>query len=190
MANELDKFLHSFDEQEKNKLQANQQLWHTQKEFIAAFKKSLHEIIHPAMIKILGTLRKRGTLAVDLKHRRKQSTDMSHIEGFDVPPALDDKTQMLYKDYENYYLSAGEMAGGFCFILTVLGNYSLQKVCVFTEFIQHSHSSQIVDTSVKKTEERFDLAQITPELMDTIVTERIKQLIAIKQQADANKPAF
>jgi len=179
MASELDDFLNSHKEEQNKKQQAQGELWRRQKEFIAAFKKSLDTIIHPSMVNIIGKLRKQKSLTMVLSERRKKSNPMTHIKGYDVPPKLDAKGRIFYRHYENYYISGKPMAQGFGMILTVMGNYQLQKVCVFAEYIKHINNAP--STSLKKTEQQFDLPQITPELFDKIVTQSLKEMVAISQ---------
>ena len=186
MANELDKLFSSMKEQQEKKKEEQRQVWRKQNAFIAGFKKSLDKIIHPAMLGICSQLRKKDCYALSLSRRREKSNRLPHIKEFVQPPKIDAEGQFLYKHYESYYIAAPALAEGMAFILTVLGNYSLQKVCVFAEYVKHHPNAP--STSVKKTEEQYELAQLTPELFDTIVAARMKEMLAIKQQADENKP--
>ena len=187
MTDELDKFLNSMKDEQKKKEQANRQLWGGQNAFIKEFKKALEKIIHPAMLDICSKLRTKDCYALSLKRRRPKSNPLTHIDAFAQPPKIDAKAQFYYKHYENYYISGGAIASGFGFIITVLGNFLTQKVCVFTQFVKHQGSSP--STSVKISEEQFPLENITPELFDTLVATAMKELVAIKLQSDDNKPS-
>ena len=186
MTNELDKLFNSHKEQQEKQLEEQRKVWRGQNKFIADFKKSLDEIIHPAMMDICSKLRDKHCYALWLRGRREKSNPLEHIAEFAKPPKIDVKSQFLYKHYENYYITAPELAEGISLVITVLGNFSLQKVCVITEYVKHNHSKP--STSVRKTEEQFDLSQITTELWDTITADRMKEMLAIKQQADEKKP--
>jgi len=188
MTNELDKLFNSMKEHKEKQIEEQQQLWRKQNEFIANFKKSLHEIIHPAMLSVCANLRSRNCYALCLSRRREKSNPLKHIEEFAKPPKTDAKGQFLYKHYENYYIAAPELAEGVGFILTVLGNYSLQKVCVFTQYVKRIPNKP--SSSVKKTEEQYELAHITPGLWESIVADKMKEMLAIKQQTDENKPSL
>ena len=186
MADEIDKFFSSQKEQQEKKDEARQQVWRKQKTFIADFKKSLSQIIHPAMLAICHKLRKKDCNSLWLRGRREKSNPLSHIKGFDVPPKTDAETNMLYRHYENYYVAAPRIAEGVAFIFTVLGNYSAQEVCVITEYVKHNRNA--LSSSVKKTTEQYPLEKMTTELFDAMIADRMKEMLAIKQQTDENKP--
>jgi len=184
--NPLDKFFNSQKEQKEKKDEAQRKVWRVQNTFIADFRKSLNEIIHPAMLAICSKLRDKHCYALWLRGRREKSNPLEHIAEFAQPPKMDVKANMLYKHYENYYVAAPELAAGKAFIITMLGNYSLQKVCVITEYVKHNHSKP--STSVKKTEEQFELSQIAPELFDTIVADRMKEMLALLDKNAESNP--
>ncbi|MBI4931224.1 MAG: hypothetical protein HY841_10715 [Bacteroidetes bacterium] len=186
MPNELDNFFNSQKEQQEKKDEAQRKVWRVQNTFIASFKKSLDEIIHPAMMKILSKLRDKHCYALWLRGRREKSNPLEHVAEFTQPPKIDVKGNFLYKHYENYYIAAPEIAEGVAFILTILGNYCTQEVCVITEYVKHNHGNP--STSVKKTMEQYQLAQITTELWESITADRMKEMLAIKQQTDEKMP--
>jgi len=185
MTNELDNFLNSMKDEQKKKKLEQQKLWGGQNAFIKEFKKALEEIIHPAMLDICSKLRAKDCYALALKRRREKSNPLTLIDAFAEPPKVDAKAQFAYKHYENYYVSGGEIASGFGFIITVLGNFLTQKVCVFTQFVKHQGNSP--SASVKVSEEQFQLENMSSQLFDTLIATAMKELLAIKLQSDDNK---
>ncbi|MBI3502717.1 MAG: hypothetical protein HY063_13075 [Bacteroidetes bacterium] len=180
MTNQIDQLFNSVKEEQKKTDEAQRQVWRKQNAFVADFKNALAQIIHPAMIDILSNLRGRHCQALALKRRRDKSSDLPHIKPFAQPPAIDVKSNLLYKDYENYYIAAPELAQGIALIITVLGNYALQQISVIAEYVNDREDKP--PRSLKKTEQQFSLAQITPELFNSLVAEKIKEMISIKQQ--------
>lgn len=177
MTSELDKFLDSVDEREKIKKEEQEQVREKQNAFILAFRDCLQKIIHPAMRDVLEKLRSRGCYALVLKERRKQSNPLAHIQGFDEPPKTIEG-KFCYNHYENYFISASKMVKGLCFVLTVVGNYATQKVCIITEYIDTSKNKS---QSVKKTEEQYALSEITAELFDMLIVKNMNEMLAINQ---------
>ena len=186
MTGEIDNLLNSMGEQKKNKRNEEQQLFDKQNAFVSRFRKIRDDVIHPAMMGIVAKLRKKGFLALWLRGRRQKSNPLQHVKEFTGPPKQDAAAKMLYRHYENYYIGSSELAQGMAMIIAVLGNYSTEQVCVITEYVKHNGNKP--STSVKKTMEQFTLAQITTELFDTIVAARMKEIQAIRQQLDENKP--
>jgi len=168
------------DKQEKE-AEENRNAWQNQKAFIADFRKALEEIIHPAMSSICDKLRKKRCLALSLKRRRGKSNPLLHVLHLVQPPKIDEKNQFVYKHYENYYISGAEIATGFAFILTIVGNYPTQKVCVFIEYIKHQGNSP--SNSIKKTMEQYELREVSVEFIDTIITTSLKELLSLKEQS-------
>lgn len=76
------------------------------------------------------------------------------------------------------------MAPGYCIVMTVLGNYALQKVCVFTEYLRSTRTHPLETTSLKRTEQQFELEEVVPDIFEPMITEAIKELLALKQAED------
>lgn len=180
---ELDDFLKSFKEEEERKKEAIRPEWRKQKEFIASFKDALKDTIHPAMISILEKLRKRDGYGIDIRHRKKQSNPLTHVKPYLEPPKIDEKNKFLYRDYENYYISGDPVAEGYAMVFTIAGNYAVQKVSVLTEFLMHVRGS--ISASIKKSEEQFELEKFTAQTIEEYVVNKMKELAAIKDAADA-----
>lgn len=154
MTNELDDFLRQ--QQEQKKVDENERYESGQKRgaFRNAFKKILSGIVHDAMMQNLDKLRKHG-------HNSKMLRE----------------TKKMRYSYEKYLIRA--RGTGKYVILIVIGNLDLLKVCVSKEYFQHK-SSPHEDIFLNKTEEQYELSEITPSFFDTLIANLMKELLSVK----------
>ena len=151
MAGELDQFLNEIKIRKKNKEEEEQTLNIKRSAFHTSFKETLSAIIHPTMIDLCKKLRDHGHDAIMLR----------------------EKVEMKYA-YENYKIDPSGSGNKYA-VISVVGNYDLQKVCITTEYLLFNPNSK--PASVSKTEQQFELAQITPEIFEPMVVKVLTDLI-------------
>ncbi|MHB8260628.1 MAG: hypothetical protein ACYDCN_11965 [Bacteroidia bacterium] len=153
MTNELDDFLNQ-QQQEKQKQrekeeQAKQDLQNKIYAFDTAFKELLEKTIYPTMVELLENVRKNSTYATHV-HDRKMKNLCYH---------------------QSYYIGAHSF--GDHVLISVMGNFDLQKVCIDTEYFEYIQGDGS-NKSLKKTPQQYDLAQITPALLESTLLNAIK----------------
>lgn len=161
MPSELDNFLRQQDEQKKKKEKEGTLAYYESRQkagaFKDAFRLALSSIIHPAMVNILTRLR-----------RRDYSAKVLHEKLLPPPPY----------PYEKYFIAIP--GTGKHFIFSVIGNCDLQKVCIDIEYMEHFYENGVNKPKhLKKTEAQYDIAQLTPELPESLVINAIKEIMPI-----------
>ena len=151
MPEELDKYLSQIKEQEEVVTEEQREVWKKQREFIPAFREALSGIVHPAMMKIVDTLRKHN-------HDSKMLRE----------------TKTMQYNYEKYKIRAS--GTGKHVIVIIFGNYHLLKVCIAAEYFENAPSGQ-EDKSIKKTEQQYELSEITPALLDALIINLMKEML-------------
>lgn len=153
MTDELDNFLNRQQEQLEKDEQAQRELLKKQQSFTYAFKETLQTIIHPAMIAILDKLRFHNHLA----------------------RVIHDKNTAQYY-HEDYYIGPNTGDEKY-FIISVAGNYDIEKVCISTEYFDSFfEDGKRATKQLKKTEEQYALSQITPGLFAPIVLKAMNEV--------------
>ena len=147
MTTDLDDLLGKIREEEKKKLtRDSHEVRQKRIAFRDAFRVKLQKVIHPTMIKVNEKLRYAKRLGRVIREKKDGIYD---YEKYEIHPATNN--QLYFK-------------------ITVLGNYDLMKVCVFTEYFSPVNgANHQMEVSLKKTEEQFDLEQITADLLEKIV---------------------
>ena len=161
MTSELDNFLSNDDERRKKQQQADTVAEYERRQktraFGDAFQKAFSQIIHPAMVNVLDKLRKREYAARVIHDKLK------------IPSPY---------PCENYYIAVPGTEK--YFIISVIGNHDLQKVCIETEYMEHFFENGVdKPKQLKKTEGKYDLTQLTPELFESLVINAIKEIMPI-----------
>ena len=156
MANELDDFLDAQKEQREKKrneeIKKENELGEKQRTFVPKFQDVMREVIHPAMIKILEKLRNHGNYS----------------------KVLHDKSPTYFPN-ERYEIYPGN---GKYFVLSIIGNYDLLKICMDIEYFESvKQEGTYVQRSFKKIEEQYELSDITPALLESLVLKAIKELL-------------
>ena len=86
---------------------------------------------------------------------------------------LREQKSMIYS-CEKYIIHAS--GTGKHAIITVFGNYDLMKVCISKEYMERKPGSQQA-VSLRKTEEQFELSEMTAAFFDTLIVNLMKELL-------------
>ena len=166
MTTDLDDLLGKLTEEEKKK-QAGDSREVRQKRitFRDAFRVALQNIIHPTMIKVNEKLRYAKRFGRVIREKKDGIYD---YEKYEIHPATNN--QLYFK-------------------ITVLGNYDLLKVCVFSEYFSPVNgANRQMEVSLKKAEEQFDLELITADLLEKIVANGMLETANIQPPAKEEPP--
>jgi hypothetical protein len=151
MASELEDFLRQAEERQRKDDTEQRMIAQKRHDFNTAFKEALARIIHPTMMHNFEILRGRGYESKMLR----------------------EKVPMNYY-YENYVIHVP--AARKHVLVSVFGNYELQKVCITSEFFSNATDGS-GSKPVKKNEVQHELADITPALFDTLVLNLLKEML-------------
>lgn len=149
---ELDDYLRSRREQDKQKGVSEDERNRKAYKFNTAFKEVRDRVIYPAMIDLISKLRSGG---LGGKAIRENETSPYYSKRFYVYPATGNRIYI---------------------ILSAIGNSDLEKVCLVIDYITDEHGGGTVkQKTVHKTEEQYTLDQINAALLEKTVVNGIKQ---------------
>ncbi|MBI4929922.1 MAG: hypothetical protein HY841_04105 [Bacteroidetes bacterium] len=171
MPNELDDFLSQQKERlakkDEKEAQAERESAGKRNIFEPKFQELMRDVIHPAMVNILDKLRRHSNYSAKVLHE----------------PKAHQKPPSFYPN-ERYEIHPGS---GKYFILSVEGNYDLQKVCVDTEYFESfRENGESKARTLKKTEEKYELSETTHALLEAVVVKGIKEIMPSTEELREN----